>query len=221
MTVAVPCQCAARSSFAFPLLLQQYTTSPTWKSSLRHALEMCSGHHRDALLECSVTRDTLLQRESLRLVPTASMAVVVLVREPTALSPVAELQAQVTAVVSHVTRCICSATYSTLNSSINRLACVFQTPPCRSPTAFCCGVMAAVGMSSQPMSSSSCPISRSNSPPWSEINLRGPPAAKPREASLQSSDERVPVIIPSAAPISLSAEAWAECWRAGGTVLQE
>ena len=62
---------------------------------------------------------------------------------------------------------ICSATNLTLNSSISHLACVFQTPPCRSQTAFCCGVMAAVGKSSQPKSSSSCPNSRSNSPPWS------------------------------------------------------
>ena len=76
------------------------------------------------------------------------------------LSPMAELPAQVTAVMSHVTRCIWSATNLVLNSSINRLARVFQTPPCRSQTAFCCGVMAAVGMSS---------------PPWSCINLRGTP----------------------------------------------
>ena len=43
-----------------------------------------------------------------------------------------ELQAQVTAVVSHVMGYICSGMNLTLNSSINRLVCVFQTPPCRS-----------------------------------------------------------------------------------------
>ena len=66
------------------------------------------------------------------------------------LSSMAEVQVQVTAVVSHVTRCYCSGANLTLNSSSNRLACVFQIPPCRSQTAFCCGVMAAVGMGSHP-----------------------------------------------------------------------
>ena len=83
------------------------------------------------------------------------------------LSSMSELQAQVTAAVSQVTRCSCSGTNLTLNSSSNRRACVFQIPPCLSQTAFCYGVMAAVGMSSHPRSSSSCPNSRSNSPPWS------------------------------------------------------
>ena len=73
------------------------------------------------------------------------------------LSSMAELQAQVTA-VSQVTRCSCSSTSS-------RRACASQIPPCRSQTAFCCGLMAAVGMGSHPRSSSSCPNSRSNSPP--------------------------------------------------------
>ena len=40
--------------------------------------------------------------------------------------------------------------------------CFPDSPPCRSQTAFCCGVMAAVGMGSQPKSSSSCPNSRSD-----------------------------------------------------------
>ena len=51
----------------------------------------------------------------------------------------------------------------------------FPDSAVRSQTAFCCGVMAAVGKSSQPMSSSSCPNSRSNSAPWSSSNLRGTP----------------------------------------------
>ena len=93
-------------------------------------------------------------------------------RCPRPTTPLAEMQAQVTAVVSHVSRCNCSATNLTLNSSIETTmdspgACVFQSPPCRSQTAFCCGVMAALGMSSQPTSSSTCPTSRSDSPPWS------------------------------------------------------
>ena len=53
-------------------------------------------------------------------------------------------------------------------ASISRLTCVFKTPPCRSKTTFCCREMAAVGMRSHTMSSSSCPISRSNFPPWSQ-----------------------------------------------------
>ena len=85
------------------------------------------------------------------------------------LSSMAKLQAQLTAVVSHFTRCIWSATNLTLDSSIRHLACVFQTPPCRSQTAFCCGVMAAVGMSSQPMSLSSCPKSHSA---WRQFHVK-------------------------------------------------
>ena len=72
------------------------------------------------------------------------MAVAVPVREPHCageypLSSMAELQAQVTAAVSQVTRCSCSGTNLTLNSSSNRRACVFQILPCLSQTAFCCG----------------------------------------------------------------------------------
>ena len=52
--------------------------------------------------------------------------------------------------------------------SISRLACVFQTPPCRSKTAICCREMAGAGMRSHTMSSSFCPNSRSNFPPWSQ-----------------------------------------------------
>ena len=72
----------------------------------------------------------------------------------------AELQAQVTAAVSHVTRCICSGTNLTLNSSSNRLECVFQISHAAHRLRFCCGVMATVGMGSLPRSSSTWPNSR-------------------------------------------------------------
>ena len=45
------------------------------------------------------------------------------------LSSMAELQAQITAPVSQVTRCNCSSTNLTLNSSSSRRAWVFQIPP--------------------------------------------------------------------------------------------
>ena len=140
------------------------------RSYLSEVIDLCATDIIAMRSENVLSRVTRSCRESL---PVWSSSENPLCRREHPLSSMAKSQAQVTAAVSHVTRCICSGTNLTLNSSSNRLACVFQIPPCRSQTAFCCGVIAAVGMGSHPKSSSSCPNSRSNSPPWSQINLRG------------------------------------------------
>ena len=194
MIVAKPCQCAAHSRFAFPLPLQYHTTSPTWKSCragsapcardlASTALDGARSYRSEVINLCAADIITMSSENALSLVtrlcreslPVWSSSVYGS-RSPRPrthcagehpLSLMAELQAQVTAAVSHVTQCSCSGTNLTLNSSSSHRACVFQIPPCRSQTAFCCGVMAAVGMGSHARSSSACPNSRSNSPPWS------------------------------------------------------
>ena len=98
------------------------------RSYLNEVIDFCAADIIAMRSEkCSVTCDTLVQRESHRLVHQRTWQswsenpLRWRVRTVT----LAELQAQVTVVVSHVTRCICSATNLTLNSSIIRLACIF------------------------------------------------------------------------------------------------
>ena len=179
--LAGPCQCAAHSRFALPLPLQWYTTSPcrAWsapcardlastaldkaRSYLSEVIDLCAADIIAMRSENVLSRVTRSCKESL---PDWSNSVCGS-RNPRPrthcageypLSSMAELQAQVTAAMSHVTRCVCSGTNLTLNSSSNRLACVFQILSSRSQTAFCCGMVAAVGMGSQRKCSSSRPI---------------------------------------------------------------
>ena len=150
MIVAGPCQCAAHSRFAFPLPLQQYTTSPTWKSCragpapcardlASTALDNARSYRSEVIDLCAAGIIAMRSENALSLVTrscTESLTVwsssVYGSRSPRhsareyPLSSMAELQAQVTAAVSHVTRCRCSGTNLTLNSSSSRLACVFM-----------------------------------------------------------------------------------------------
>ena len=131
------CQCAAHARFAFPLPLQQYTTSPTWKScragsapcardlastaldnvrSYRsEVVDLCAA---DIIAMCSENAPSLVTRSCRESLPVWSSSVYGS-RSPRPrahcageypLSSMAELQAQAIAAGSHVTRCSCSGT---------------------------------------------------------------------------------------------------------------
>ena len=198
MTVAVPCQCAAESRFAFSLFLQQYTTSPTWKSCragsapcardlastardkarsyLSEMIDLCAADTIAMRSENVLSRVTRSCKEiSLPLVQQRVRQLRSSSENPLRRRASAVILGRI-AGPGYSGSEPCHAVHLFSNKLdaelVDQPSCMFpQTPPCRSQTVLCCGVMAAVGMSSQPKSSSSCPNSRSNGCSVTELSV--------------------------------------------------